>query len=71
MYVIDFGDPGTHITNGLGHQQHLTLAGTVQTGWKRFLLQYSFTKHCQILQASWYHPQKRKMPKNPNFEINQ
>ena len=33
----DYGDPGTHITDGLAHQQHLTLAGTVQTGCKRFL----------------------------------
>ena len=60
MYAIEFGDPGTHITNGLAHQQHLTLAGVVQTGWKRFLLQHPLIKHCQILQASWYHPHKVK-----------
>ena len=58
---IGFGHPGTHITSGFAHQQHLTLAGMVQTGWKRFLLQDSLIRDCQILQESWYHPQKRNM----------
>ena len=67
---IGFGHPGTHITSSLAHQQHLTLAGMVQTGWKRFLLQDSLIRDCQILQESRYQPKKQNRPKNPNFDIN-
>ena len=70
MYGINYGDPGTHITDGLSHQQHLTLAGMVQAGWNSFSFSNQSPNTAKFSRQAGTIPKSEKMPKNPNFEIN-
>ena len=63
-----------NISYGFTTLIHLTLDfGSKQAGMagKWFLPQHLDIRHCQILQGELVPPQKRKRPKNPNFDINQ